>query len=131
MGCTFAPCKVAPITTFNFMTRKEFERIQSELKTSGLPIKEYLASVDVAYSTYNYWRKKVEQESQALPIARINIKKAEPSSPTINTPAICGGEAHGVLLAFPNGVRAHFGAGSEKILMEVLNRSMIPDYVLP
>lgn len=111
------------------MTRKEFERIQTELKESGLPIKEYLASVGVAYSTYSYWRKKVEQEMQALPIAPITIKNAEPTHSTI-APAIYGGEAHGVMLAFPNGVRAHFGAGSEKILMEVLNRSMTPDYVL-
>lgn len=69
MSCTFAPCKVAPITTSNFMKRTEFERIQSELKTSGLPIKDYLASVGVAYSTYSYWRKKVEHESKRFPIA--------------------------------------------------------------
>ncbi len=111
------------------MTRKEFERIQSELKASGLPIKEYLASVGVAYSTYSYWRKKVEQEMQSLPIAPIAIKNAEPTHSTI-APVICGGEAHGVMLAFPNGVRAHFGGGSERVLMEVLNRSMNPDYVL-
>ena len=112
------------------MTRKEFERIQSELKTSGLPIKTYLASVGVAYSTYSYWRKKVEQESQALPMAPISVQKAE-AAPVISTPTMSAGETHGVMLAFPNGVRAHFGVGSEKVLMEVLNRSMSPDYVLP
>ena len=30
----------------------------------------------------------------------------------------------GVTLAFPNGLKAHFGEGSEMILMEVLNRSL-------
>ena len=112
------------------MTRREFECIQSELKAAGLPIKQYLASVGVPYSTYSYWRKKVELESPALPIAPISIKNAE-SDPVISAPTISGGDTHGVMLAFPNGVRAHFGAGSERVLMEVLNRSMAPDYVLP
>lgn len=112
------------------MTRKEFECIQSDLKAAGLPIKEYLASVGVPYSTYSYWRKKVELESQTLPIAPISIKNAE-SATDISTPVISAGATHGVMLAFPNGVRAHFGAGSERVLMEVLNRSMASDYVLP
>ena len=30
----------------------------------------------------------------------------------------------GVTLAFPNGVRAHFGRGSESVLMEDLTQSM-------
>ena len=30
----------------------------------------------------------------------------------------------GVTLAFPNGLKAHFGQGSETVLMEVLNRSL-------
>ena len=30
----------------------------------------------------------------------------------------------GVTLAFPNGLKAHFGQGSERVLMEVLNRSL-------
>ena len=30
----------------------------------------------------------------------------------------------GVTLAFPNGLKAHFGRGSEMVLMEVLNRSL-------
>ena len=32
--------------------------------------------------------------------------------------------ATGVVLAFPNGLRAHFGRGSEHVLMELLNKSL-------
>ena len=35
----------------------------------------------------------------------------------------------GVTIAFPNGVRAHFGSGSEGVLMDVLTKSM--SHVLP
>lgn len=31
---------------------------------------------------------------------------------------------HGVALLFPNGLRAHFGDGSEEILMELLTKSL-------
>lgn len=113
------------------MTEQEFERIQSELKASGLSTQRYLESVGVASSTYYYWRSKVYQESQSLPIAPITIKHAEPREFHATAPVINGVEAQGVMLAFPNGVRAHFGAGSESVLMEVLNRSMNSDYVLP
>ena len=30
----------------------------------------------------------------------------------------------GVTLAFPNGLKAHFGQGSERVLTELLNRSL-------
>ncbi len=36
----------------------------------------------------------------------------------------------GVTLAFPNGLRAHFGRGGEKVLMEVLTQSLC-SHVLP
>lgn len=36
------------------MTRNDFERIQSELKANNHPFKNFLASVDMAYSPYSY-----------------------------------------------------------------------------
>lgn len=43
---------------------------------------------------------------------------------------MAGVELPGVTLAFPNGVKAHFGRGSEAVLMEVLSQSM-SGHVLP
>ena len=45
-------------------------------------------------------------------------------------PSLSGVGIPGVTLAFPNGVRAHFGRGSESVLMEVLTQSMC-GHVLP
>lgn len=35
----------------------------------------------------------------------------------------------GVALLFPNGLRAHFGSGSEKLLMELLTHSLEGSHV--
>jgi len=52
-----------------------------------------------------------------MPIAPISIHKSAVSMVGAVSMA-------GVTLAFPNGVRAHFGRGSEAMLMEVLSQSM-------
>ena len=44
--------------------------------------------------------------------------------------ALAGIGLPGVTLAFPNGLKAHFGQGSERVLMEVLNRSLDRGHVL-
>ena len=46
-----------------------------------------------------------------------------PESHSVNLELIRG-EIGGVSLAFPNGLKAHFGRGSEKVLMEVLRKSL-------
>lgn len=57
-----------------------------------------------------------------MPIAPISIHKSAVSM--VGAVSMAGVELPGVTLAFPNGVRAHFGRGSEAMLMEVLSQSM-------
>ena len=110
------------------MTKLEFEELQRKFNTSGTTLKAFLKSEGVAYSTYNYWSNKAKEEGRQLPIAPIEFRSNDPS-PSESVPAFCGVDLPGVTLAFPNGVRAHFGRGSESILVDVLSKSMT--YVLP
>ena len=110
------------------MTREEFEALRNRVKTSGGTLKSFLKAEGIAYSTYNYWRKKLEAEKREHPIAPITIRErqrdiAENILPGVGLP--------GVTVAFPNGLKAHFGQGSEGVLMEVLNRSLDSGHVLP
>lgn len=107
------------------MTKSEFQHLQSRAASSGATLKDFLRSEGVAYSTYNYWSKKLKAEAEALPIAPISIRHQEHKTDTGDVMA--GVELPGVTLAFPNGVKAHFGRGSEAVLMEVLSQSMSGD----
>lgn len=102
------------------MNRLEFEELEIQLQQSGLPLKLYLQQVGVSYSTYHYWRKKcsVERESVKPELAPICFKQVVTES------SLDEQVAQGVALLFPNGLRAHFGNGSEKILMELLTQSL-------
>ena len=106
----------------------EFEELQHKFQTSGKTLKAFLAEESVAYSTYNYWSKKMRDEAVTLPIAPIALREPRDRYATEDIP-VMGVELPGVTLAFPNGVRAHFGRGSERILMEVLTKSL--GHVLP
>lgn len=109
------------------MTKEEFERLQQKVAESGQPLKTVLPLMGIAYSTYNYWRKKFSQPETPMEIAPIVVK----SSLDCNiAPSMDIVELPGVTLAMPNGVRAHFGRGSEGVLMEVLRQSM-NGHVLP
>lgn len=110
------------------MTKSEFQKLQIRAASSGTTLKAFLQTEGVAYSTYNYWSKKLKAEAEALPIAPISIRHQEHKTDTGNVMA--GVELPGVTLAFPNGVKAHFGRGSEAVLMEVLSQSM-SGHVLP
>ena len=110
------------------MTKSEFQELQFRAVSCGTTLKEFLRSEGVAYSTYNYWSKKLKAEAEPMPIAPISILKT--SGPFPEASPMSGVELPGVTLAFPNGVRAHFGRGSEGVLMEVLSQSM-SDHVLP
>lgn len=92
-----------------------------------MTLKSFLKASGVAYSTFNYWSKKIKSESAPLPIAPITLHHGQGTSAEIPTLGSVG--VPGVTLAFPNGVRAHFGQGSEGILMDVLTKSM--SHVLP
>ena len=110
------------------MTKSDFQVLQKRAAASGTTLKAFLQAEGVAYSTYNYWSKKTNSESTTLPMAPISIRSE--SRPVADDPSLSGVGVPGVMLAFPNGVRAHFGSGSESVLMEVLTQSM-SGHVLP
>lgn len=104
------------------MTKSEFQDLQVRAATSGTTLKAFLKAEGVAYSTYNYWCKKIKAKSESLPIAPISIRNESRTVP--ESMPVGGVELPGVMVAFPNGVKAHFGKGSERILMEVLFQSL-------
>lgn len=110
------------------MTKSEFQELQNRAASSGKTLKDFLRTEGVAYSTYNYWSRKVKSEGEPMPIAPISIRSS--SGPFPESVSMSAVELPGVTLAFPNGVRAHFGRGSEGVLMEVLSQSM-SGHVLP
>ena len=103
------------------MTREEFEALRARVKSSGKTLKAALKAEGVAYSTYNYWRNKLATEKQEHPMAPITIRDGGRYG---SAATLSGMGLPGVTLAFPNGLKAHFGEGSEMMLMEVLNRSL-------
>ena len=87
-----------------------------------MTLKDFLRAEGVAYSTYNYWSKKMRSESRSYLVAPITLtQQTESRTGGLHMQSV---GLPGVTLAFPNGVKAHFGCGSEKILMEVLSQSM-------
>ena len=106
------------------MTREDFEALQLDLQRSGKSLKSYLQEAGVCYSTYNYWRKKYEVE------AKLKGGFAPISFTRPVDPGFSGVVPSGATLLFPNGLRAHFGSGTEGVLMELLNKSL-ESHVLP
>lgn len=107
------------------MNRLEFEELELQLQQSGLPLKLYLQQIGVSYSTYHYWRKKcsVDKSGVRQELAPISFKQAATES------SLEEQVPHGVALLFPNGLRAHFGNGSEEILIELLTKSLGDSHV--
>ena len=103
------------------MNRTEFEQVQLQYRKSGRSLESFLREAGISYTTYNYWRKKLEAERQEHPIAPITIRERRSED---SGSMLAGIGLPGVTLAFPNGLKAHFGQGSETVLMEVLNRSL-------
>ena len=102
------------------MNRSKFEELELQVQQSDLPLKLYLQQAGVSYSTYHYWRRKcsVDRTSVKQELAPISFKQsAMESSPEEQVPP-------GVAVLFPNGLRAHFGNGSEEMLMELFTRSL-------
>ena len=108
------------------MTKEDFLQLQSAHQQSGLSLKSYLQQIGMGYSTYNYWRKKYcSQDAMPRELAPVSFRHAESSS------ALSGGEIpSGATLLFPNGLRAHFGSGTEDVLRELLDKSLT-GHVLP
>jgi len=106
------------------MTKEEFKGLQLALQESGMSVKKYLQHVGINYNTYNYWRKKLkEKDSQKPELAPISF--TQPSDPVFASAV-----PSGATLLFPNGLRAHFGSGTESVLLELLNKSLSA-HVLP
>ena len=110
------------------MTKEEFTELQLHHQESGKSLRSYLREIGVGYSSYNYWRKKflsVEETHELAPISfRASVDKTAESLPfpkDIPTDAT---------LLFPNGLRAHFGTGTESMLMELFEKSLV-SHVLP
>ena len=61
------------------------------------------------------------RQREEHPIAPITIRERRS---VVSENMLAGVGLPGVTLAFPNGLKAHFGQGSERVLMEVLNRSL-------
>ena len=102
------------------MNRTEFEELEMQELQSGLSLKSYLRQTGVSYSTYHYWQKKYSAEKDSIKqeLAPINIKR-----PTAEL-SLDGQAPYGVALVFPHRLRAHFGSGSEKLLLGVLNQNL-------
>ena len=108
------------------MTKEEFLQFQSDHQASGLSLKLYLKQTGTCYSTYNYWRKKYcSQDESVRELAPISFRRSDPSSNTFT-----GDVPSGATLLFPNGLRAHFGSGTEDMLRELLDKSLM-SHVLP
>ena len=108
------------------MTHDEFVDLQLAHQSSGLTLKSYLKQIGTSYSTYNYWRKKFcSSDDPVRDLAPINIRHGL-SSASMQS----GDMPSGVSLLFPNCLRAHFGASSEDVLMELLDKSL-SSHVLP
>ena len=106
------------------MTKEEFKDLQLDLQQSGMSVTKYLQHVGINYNTYSYWRKKLKESDSSKP-------ELAPISFTQHAgPVFSGSVPTGATLLFPNGLRAHFGSGTESVLMELLTKSLT-DHVLP
>ena len=110
------------------MTKEEFSELQFRHQESGKTLKEYLKEMGIGYSTYNYWRKKFlceEEPHELVPISFMS--EGNHATETLSFPKDMPA---GATLLFPNGLRAHFGSGTESMLMELLEKSLV-SHVLP
>ena len=99
------------------MTKEEFEVLQLDMQQSGKSVKDYLQEAGVNYSTYNYWRKKLLAKDNPKPeLAPISFTQHA-------DPIFSGSIPTGATLLFPNGLRAHFGSGTEDVLRDLLDKS--------
>ncbi len=107
------------------MDRLEFEELELQVQQSSLPLKSYLQQVGVSYSTYHYWHKKYSAEKGNVKQELAPLSFKQPGTEL----SLEAQMPQGVSLLFPNGLRAHFGSGSEKILMELLTQNLRDSHV--
>ena len=110
------------------MTKDEFTSLQLQYQQSGKSLKQFLSDTGICYSNYHYWDKKykiVDAPKELAPIMFMKARTRESASA-----ASANDMPSGSTLLFPNGLRAHFGTGTEGILMEILKKSL-SGHVLP
>jgi len=106
------------------MTQEDFIELQSNHQKSGLSLKLYLQQIGISYTTYNYWRKKsLAKDDPKHELAPISFTQHA-------DPVLSGTVPTGATLLFPNGLRAHFGSGTEDLLRDLLDKSLVT-HVLP
>ena len=106
------------------MTKEDFEVLQLNLRQSGKSVKDYLHEAGVNYSTYNYWRKKLSVKDNPKPeLAPISFTRHA-------DPVFSSSVPTGETLLFTNGLCAHFGSGTEDVLRDLLDKSLV-SHVLP
>ena len=95
------------------MTKEEFKDLQLDMQQSGMSVTKYLQHVGINYNTYNYWRKKLKENDSPKPeLAPISFTQHA-------DPVFSSAVPSGATLLFPNGLRAHFGSGTEDVLRSV------------
>lgn len=108
--------------TVIYMTKDEFVSLQLQHQQSGKSLKWFLKEAGICYSRYHYWDKKYKSDEvpqELAPIMFMEARVKEPASATF-----ANDMPSGSTLLFPNGLRAHFGTGTEGILMEILKKSL-------
>ena len=94
------------------MTKEQFTSLQELHRLSGLSLLKFLQREHVSYSTYNYWKRK----SSSVPDHETSAPQSVLAPISLTSPCI------GMTLLFPNGVRAHLGAGMEEAASRLINQ---------
>lgn len=110
------------------MNKEEFVLLQQQYQQSGKSLKEFLKDAGICYSKYNYWNKKCKSDDTPHELAPIMFTESKEHLPSF--PSFTGELPSGATLLFPNGLKAHFGTGTEAMLMDVLKQSLV-GHVLP
>ena len=102
------------------MTKDEFVSLQLQHQQSGKILKRFLKEAGICYSRYHYWDKKYKSDEVPQELAPIMFMEARVKDPASAT--FANDMPSGTTLLFPNGLRAHFGTGTEGILMEIQDK---------
>lgn len=84
-----------------------------------LSLLKFLQREHVSYSTYNYWKRK----SSSVPDHETSAPQSVLAPISLTSPCIASSSSvSGMTLLFPNGVRAHLGAGMEEAASRLINQ---------
>ena len=101
------------------MTQEQFSSLQELHRLSGLSLVKFLQREHVSYSTYNYWKRKFS----SVPDHETSAPQSVLTPISFKSPCIAASSSvSGMTLLFPNGVRAHLGAGMEEAASRLINQ---------